>query len=46
MLTEEEKAELKQIFHELWTRDVGTEGYEKKKWTKLVQLLKEEKVYV
>ncbi len=27
--------ELHALFHELWTRDVGTKGYDKKKWQQL-----------
>jgi hypothetical protein len=33
--------ELNKVFHELWTRDVGTPGYDKSKWKKLDNMISE-----
>jgi hypothetical protein len=38
-LKKEEKAEARVLFHELWTRDVGTDGYDREKWMRLERLL-------
>lgn len=33
------KTEASALFHNLWTKDVGTKGYEKEKWKKLEKAL-------
>ncbi len=38
--------EIASLFHNLWTRDVGTEGYDKEKWMKLLKLLDTKDVHV
>ena len=30
-----EKTEIRHLLHKLWTRDVGTAGYDKKDWLEL-----------
>lgn len=30
---------IKRLFHQLWSKDVGTAGYTKKDWTELQRLL-------
>jgi hypothetical protein len=30
---------LSELYHELWTRDVGTDGYDKEKWQELGKLI-------
>lgn len=38
-LTEDERLDLHALLHHLWTKDVGTEGYDKKKWMKLEEFI-------
>ena len=33
--------EARKLFHELWTKEVGTPGYDKKKWMDLQAALQE-----
>ena len=37
-LTKDSK-DIKEVFHKLWTKDTGTEGYKKSDWIKLRDLM-------
>jgi hypothetical protein len=37
---------IRHLFHKLWTKDVGTIGYDKKDWNELRDLLKERNIIV
>lgn len=39
-----ESKEIRQLFHELWTASVGQDGYDKKKWNRLRDLLVERRI--
>jgi hypothetical protein len=45
-ITTEETDELRRLFHELWTRDVGTEGYDNEKWKRIVFLLQKKDIWI
>jgi hypothetical protein len=38
-LTDEERLEVHALLHLFWTKDVGSEGYLKEKWSRLQALL-------
>lgn len=39
IVTQKEKKDNCALLHTLWTKAVGTEGYNKKEWQKLSQIL-------
>jgi hypothetical protein len=39
MLTEEESEDFWRLLHKFWTRDTGTDGYDKKEWQKFEEYI-------
>jgi hypothetical protein len=38
-IAQEHNAEIKRLFHKLWSKDVGTAGYDKRDWMELQRRL-------